>query len=262
MKKHIKNLIKKIRLIPTKRGNIVYKNIENLDDLILANLSRNERHLFCHKYFWNYAPNWLKKHREYFANNQRSYGEDALHVMWYFLFQKFKPSKVLEIGVYRGSSLSLFSLLSTKLDYNCAVHGISPFSTDGDTVSEYLAGLNYYEDVLANFEYFNLDKPHLHKGFSTDPEMHRVIKSEVWDLIFIDGNHDFDVVKQDFDMCSVNVKKGGLIILDDSALYTDYKAPFYSFAGHPGPSRVADSIDNTIFEEIFSVSHNRVFQKL
>jgi hypothetical protein len=39
--------------------------------------------------------------------------------------------------------------------------------------------------------------------------MREVIKSIKWDLIFIDGNHDYEVVKEDFEICSKNIKKGG-----------------------------------------------------
>jgi hypothetical protein len=56
-------------------------------------------------------------------------------------------------------------------------------------------------------------------------------------------------------------KKSGLIVLDDAALFTDYKPSFYSTAGHSGPSIVAQEIDKKIFQEILSVGHNRVFQK-
>jgi hypothetical protein len=76
--------------------------------------------------------------------------------------------RVLEIGVYRGSTLSLFSLLSLKLNLNSEVHGISPFSSAGDSVSKYLSELDYFKDVLENFIFFYLPKPILHKGFSTD----------------------------------------------------------------------------------------------
>jgi len=111
------------------------------------------------------------------------------------------------------------------------------------------------------FAWFNLPAPILHKSFSTDRDMIELIQTNEWDLIFIDGNHDYEVAQHDFTICSQNIRKGGLIILDDASLYTDYKPPFYSTAGHPGPSKVASEIDFKIFEEILSVGHNRVFRK-
>jgi predicted O-methyltransferase YrrM len=222
----------------------------------------NTKYQYFHHFFWNLSPDWLKAHREYFSKEHRAFGEDAFHAMWYFIFKEFKPKKILEIGIYRGSTLSLFSLLSQKFKLQSEVHGISPFTSAGDTVSKYIENLDYYNDVKANFDFFNLPSPFLHKGFSTDKAMVEIIKANEWDLIFIDGNHDYEVAKHDFFVCSQNLNKGGLIILDDASLNTDFKPPFYSSAGHPGPSKVASEIDMNSFEEILSIGHNRVFKKI
>ena len=181
--------------------------------------------------------------------------------MWYFIFNEFKPIQVLEIGVYRGQTISLFSLLANKFGIVSEVHGISPFTSAGDKVSVYLKNLDYENDVKTNFNYFKLPSPILHQGFSTDEEMIKIIESKQWDLIYIDGNHDYEVAKHDFNICSKNIKKGGLIVLDDASLNTEYKPAFYSTAGHPGPSKVALEIDLNSFEEILSVGHNHVFKK-
>ena len=224
--------------------------------------NRNFQYKYFHHYFWNLAPDYLLKHRLYFSKEKRGFGEDAFHALWYKAFKEFKPKHILEIGVYRGQTLSLFSLLSENLSLEAEIHGISPFTSSGDEVSKYLDNLDYYNDVKKNFDYFGLPLPILHKGFSTDEEMIKIIQTEQWDLIYIDGNHDYEVAKQDFEICSKQLNKGGLIVLDDASLYTDYKPPFYSTAGHPGPSKVANEIDMNLFEEIISVGHNRIFIKL
>jgi len=54
----------------------------------------------------------------------------------------------------------------------------------------------------------------------------------------------------------------GLIVLDDSALETAYRPPFFAKKGLPGPSRLAAEIDKSIFREILMVGHNRVFQRI
>lgn len=224
--------------------------------------TRNLKYQYFHNYFWNLAPDWLKEHRKYFKKNKRGFGEDAFHVMWYFIFKEFRPRDVLEIGVYRGQAISLFALLSKKMDLKSEIHAISPFTAAGDDVSKYSETLDYYNDVIENFKHFELPIPFLHKGFSTDKPMVKIIQSQLWDLIYIDGNHDYDVVKQDFAVCSKFLKKNGLIVLDDSSLYTDYKPSYYATPGHPGPSKVALEIDSNLFHEILSVGHNRVFKKI
>ncbi len=241
-----------------KRFDIDY-NLENINNKFKDN---NSKYLYFHHYFWNLAPVWLKDHRNYFKNNKRGFGEDAFHAMWYKLFQEYKPKKILEIGVYRGQTISLFALLSKMNNITPEIHGISPLTSAGDNVSVYLKNLDYEDDIKTNFKYFKLSTPILHKGFSTDEEMKKIIESKQWDIIYIDGNHDYDIAKHDFNICSKNVKNGGLIVLDDASLNTEYKPIFYSTAGHPGPSKVASEIDLNSFEEILSVGHNRVFKKL
>jgi hypothetical protein len=224
--------------------------------------TRNLQYKYFHHYFWNLAPAWLRDHRKYFSQENRGFGEDAFHAMWYFIFKEFHPKNILEIGVYRGQTISLFSLLGKNLKLNTDVQGISPFTSAGDAVSSYSDEPDYYHDVIANFNYFNLPLPTLHKGFSTDEAMLPVIRSRAWDLIYIDGNHDYEVANYDFKVSAENLAVGGLIVLDDAALYTDFIPPVYATAGHPGPSKLAAEIEPALFSEIFSAGHNRVFKKL
>ena len=235
---------------------IVIENIKKTFD------NRNEEYDYFFNFFWNLSDSWLRDHRIYFTNENRGFGEDAFHAMWFLIFSQYKPKKVLEIGVYRGQTISLFRLLSDRFNLMTEIHGISPFTSSGDEVSKYIDNLDYKKDVIKNFDFFGLKHPILHKGFSDESTMINIIKSEKWDLIYIDGNHDYNVAKLDFENCSKSLNIGGLLILDDSSLYTDYVPNFYSTSGHPGPSKVANEIDKSNFIEILSVGHNRVFKKL
>lgn len=246
----------------SKRKNNNYNKEININDIKKRFPELKEQYSYFHHYFWNLSPDWLQVHRFYFKKNKRGFGEDAFHAMWYFIFKEFRPTDVLEIGVYRGQTISLFALLSKKINLKTEIHAISPFTAAGDDVSKYLETLDYYNDVIENFKHFELPIPFLHKGFSTDKPMVEIIQSQLWNLIYIDGNHDYDVVKQDFAVCSKFLKKNGLIVLDDSSLYTDYKPSHYATPGHPGPSKVALEIDFNLFHEILSVGHNRVFKKI
>ena len=262
MIKYLAYILNKIKVIVSKRKIEKFNYELSLDKINEQFIDRTTLYKYFHHYFWNLSPDWLKMHRDYFSKEKRGFGEDAFHSMWYLLLKEFKPKNILEIGVYRGQTLSLFSLLSKKFSFKAEIHGISPFTSAGDEVSEYLESLNYYKDVKNNFNYLGLPLPILHRGFSTDKEMIKVIQTKQWDLIYIDGNHDYEVVQHDFDICSKQLKEGGLIVLDDASLYTNYKPQINSTAGHPGPSKLASEIDMNYFEEILSVGHNRVFKKL
>ena len=254
--------IKEYQYLYSKKKKKKYNNDLAIKEVKSKYEDLRSEYSYFHHYFWNLAPNFLRGHRDYFRKEQRGFGEDAFHSMWFKLFEEFKPKNILEIGVYRGQTLSLFSLLSNFFSLDSNIHGISPFTDSGDQVSIYLKNLNYLDDIKKNFLFFNLNIPNLHKGFSNDIEMLNIIASISWDLIYIDGNHDYEIAKSDFLACSYSLKIGGMLILDDSALYSSYKPFPFSTAGHPGPSKVALEIDKNKFQEILSVGHNRVFIKL
>jgi predicted O-methyltransferase YrrM len=206
-------------------------------------------------------PTRLKAHREFFQTAGRGFGEDAFHVMWWILFRRLRPERFLEIGVYRGQSLSLASLLQQELGIDGIVTGVSPFLPSGDAVSSYRKDVDYLADAQANFAHFRLPEPELVRAFSTEDIAVERVQRELWDAIYIDGNHDYEVAKADWTLCASCVRPGGVIVLDDSALGKDYHPPAFATGGHPGPSRVAAEIDPAHFREVLRVGHNRVFQK-
>lgn len=222
----------------------------------------DEFYLRCFRYFHFQLPEELQRHRRYFSAARRGFGEEAFHVMWFLVFREFRPANFLEIGVYRGQTLSLAALLQKQSGLAENVTGISPFESVGDSVSRYREGTDYQADTLKNFECFSLSRPHLLKAYSTDPAAVDLIGSRSWDCIYIDGNHDYEVAKADWRLCAANVKPGGLIVLDDSGLDTNYHPPIFATAGHPGPSRVAQEISRTDYREILQVGHNRAFQRI
>lgn len=247
----------------SKRKRIKFNRELTIEEISNEYNTKNLQYDYFHHYFWNIAPEWLREHRSFFIKENRGFGEDAFHAMWYLLFKEYRPIFILEIGVYRGQTLTLFSLLSKKLDIESSIHGISPFTSIGDSVSKYLNEIDFYEDVKNNFKFFHLELPIMHKGLSTDKNIIKIIQPLKFDLIYIDGNHDYDVVKQDFTIYSNLLNRNGLIVLDDASLNTEYKPKaFYSSAGHPGPSQVASEIDDLKFKEILSVGHNRIYKKI
>jgi hypothetical protein len=232
-----------------------------LDDFDSSRAGPSLYYSRAYRSFHRELPEPLKNHREYFRQEGRGYGEDAFHVMWWLLLNRLRPKDFLEIGVYRGQTLSLAALISQLGEFPCEIHGISPLSAAGDSVSEYNDGLDYLSDVLSHFDHFSLPHPTLLKAYSTDPAAVTLIQSRKWDCIYIDGNHDYEVVAGDWKLCAEHTRPGGCIVLDDSGLGTAYRPPRFATAGHPGPSRVAGEIDRNAFTEILQVGHNRVFRR-
>jgi hypothetical protein len=222
----------------------------------------DEFYLRCFRYFHSRLPEELRRHRRYFSTARRGFGEEAFHVMWFMLFREFRPASFLEIGVYRGQTLSLAALLQKRNGLAENVAGISPFAPAGDSVSRYRTGTDYLADTLKNFEFFSLSKPSLLKAYSTDKTAVEFIGSRPWDCIYIDGNHDYEIAKADWQACAKQVKPGGLIVLDDSGLDSRYHPLVFATGGHPGPSKLAQEIHRSQFLELLQVGHNRVFQKI
>lgn len=222
---------------------------------------RNALHAYMHHYLHHLASPEIQEHRKYYSQGMRGFGEDALHAMWWTLFREFRPRVTLEIGVYRGQVLTLWGLIARLNHFDCEVHGISPFSPIGDGVSRYLEDVDYYQDTLTSNSRFGLPDLQLLRAFSTDAKAIEYIKSHRWDLAYIDGNHDFEVVLADYQVCRDALVDGGILVMDDSSLYTSYRPSLFSFAGHPGPSRVATEWAMKELKFLGGVGHNNVFQK-
>lgn len=204
------------------------------------------------------SPVWLRNHRYYFRSENRGFGEDAFHVGWLFLFNHFRISRALEIGVYRGQTISLWALIGKELNLKLQVYGISPLSNSGDSVSKYLT-LNYEKDILGHFKKFDLPSPILVRDFSTSKSAKKLIENGNWDLVYIDGSHEYEDVLSDFESSLKGLRSGGILVMDDSSLYTNFRL---SFPGHPGPSEVLRENNCPNLRHIFSIGHNNFFQKI
>lgn len=109
---------------------------------------------------------------------------------------KVKPKVIVEIGVHQGGS-----------------------------IKTWLAAFN--PDLVVGIEKDAVDpaysaEVHLIQGASQDPEVVAQVKEVLgkWpiDFLFIDGDHTYEAVKQDFELYSPLVRKGGIIAFHDAAL--------------------------------------------
>ena len=192
-------------------------------------------------------PTQLIEHRKYFSQNLRGYGEDAFHSFWFWLFSNYLDSyenelKILEIGVYRGQTATLFAILGSFFDLSVKVTCISPFDNTGDAVSVY-PDLNYVDDIIFSAKKFGVEADlSLVTAYSNSNEGIDAIRSFNWNLAYIDGSHDQDIVEQDLINVSSSLLVGGFLVFDDSSLGVKDVASYVKwngFIGHPGPSIIA-----------------------
>ena len=210
---------------------------------------------------YNSLPDKIKKHREFFLQENRGFGENAFHAMWFYLISEFRPRSLAEIGVYRGQAISLWALIYEHLDIvQPDIYGISPLKNSGDTVSTYLAKLDYKTDIYHNFDFFNLPRPRLIETASQGELSKEFFQTHNLELIYVDGSHDYAIVKQDVDLIIKTQKSGCIVVMDDASLYSSYKPSRNSFAGHFGPSMVLNTnYFKDYFFELGTCGHNRIY---
>jgi Methyltransferase domain len=218
-----------------------------------------ERYGYAHNYFRLRAPEIIREHRRYFTQDFRGYGEQAFHAMWYLLMLERHPRKMLEIGVYRGQTVSLWALIAKHTHCQVEARGVTPLIGLGDEVSTYLE-IDYAKDIREHYAHFELGEPTITRALSTDPEGVATIRDGgPWDVVYIDGCHDRAVVEHDFHNSLAGLSHDGLIVMDDAALFHPMPPPPFAFRGHPGPSEVAEQIAAKEMRPLGSVGHNVVF---
>ena len=245
-----------------------YRNFESnlpIEEIMSRYPTERKRYEY---FLWSYKNEIDKKfvqHRNYFKLDSRGFGEDAFHAMWVSLFASYPIRSALEIGVYRGQTISLWNLIS--LDSDPFAHneywGLSPLNNSGDEVSEYI-NIDYESDISRSFSIFNLGEPKIFKGYSTDSAAKEFIRSKQWDLVYVDGSHEEAVVKNDVMLGFESLKVGGFLVMDDASLYSAFKPPVFAFKGHPGPSNVAKSLESqkSSFKLVGTCGHNRIYKKI
>jgi hypothetical protein len=214
-----------------------------------------ETHAKIHHHFCdmvNATPS-LKEYRDWIEANIFGFGERSFLWMWKLILDTLPPdASLLEIGVFRGQILGLWRMLAPE----ATITGITPLdSTDGHWTSDYAA------DIKLLHETFGLEQPEIIKGLSTDPAIQEIASRQQYDVIYVDGGHDFSTAYGDVYTYSSFVKVGGYLVVDDCA--HKYNLPDGMFKGIESVSKAVDQLlPNDYYKEIFSVAHNRVFRRI
>lgn len=147
-----------------------------------------------------------------------------------------------EIGVLYAET-SLFFL--EEFD-NLNLTGIDPLVPDS-MESSLIGNIETIEENIGIYK----DRWQFYQDYSFN--IHNKFKNESFDFVFIDGDHTYEAVSQDFELYLPKVKKGGLVFMHDSRMNRG-GANF-----HVGSSQFADHIiENdsrvTLVGEAFSLT--------
>lgn len=204
--------------------------------------------------------------REFIKSNNYGFCDDAHHVMWREVVRLLPDSfNFLEIGVFKGQILCLVPNLAKRFNKECNFIGVTPMSNAGDKFSTY-NDENYEELISQLFLKFDIDfdvNSNIIKGLSTDETVKDKLKNTPFDVIYVDGGHDYETVVSDILLCKEILNINGYIVTDDSSCYKNLSG-LPIFTGHVDVcNAIRDYLENdTNYVEIACVGHNRVFKRI
>lgn len=209
----------------------------------------------------------LKPLREYVKNNSYGFCDDAHYTMWRELV-KIMPEnfKFLEIGVFKGQIICLLSILNERFKKNGKIFGVTPLKNYGDKYSEY-PDIDYSSEIKKLFKTFSVPfnlESQIINGLSTNEKVKKeIINLKMFDLVYVDGGHDYDTVISDLILVKDILNINGYIITDDSSCYKNLSG-LNVFTGHIDVcNAIKDNLEpDKKFVEILCVGHNRVFKKI
>jgi len=203
----------------------------------------------------------LKKHRDFVESNAFGFGERSFGWLFKLVVDEMpKEFSFLEVGVFRGSSLSLIKLLANLSIKKVNRFGVSPMdSSDGHWDSDYFA------DVIRIHHELDLKPDYtIYHGLSTEERIIEKAKSTApYNILYIDGGHTKEVVESDLLYYPQMIKSGGYLMIDDCC--NDMKMLWGFFQGiQPVTDAVLEWEKTQIgkdFEFVFNVVHLKVYKR-
>jgi predicted O-methyltransferase YrrM len=127
--------------------------------------------------------------------------------------------KFLEIGCFLGKSTHyLCTNLINAGREDVTVYGLDTFrgSTEHKFLDKITEDGSFYETTKQNLQYFiGRNQCHLIESRSDNQETIDRFEDKTFDVIMVDGAHEYDAVLEDIQNWWPKVKDGGIMLLDD-----------------------------------------------
>ena len=240
-------------------------SIMQVADFYNHNNDSLHKHKTLYESFHKNAENFNNRILETQFNNTPGFGELAFSWNWYLIVKDMPANfKFLEIGVYKGRVLAIIQLLSLLLNKQSCIFGITPLNISSDKYSQY-DNVDYFKEIKKSFHTSNLpfDNTQIIEGYSQNKDViEKASLYKEYDVIFIDGCHDYEIVCMDIQNYSTMLKVGGYLILDDASSLLE--GAYGMFLGHHDVGKATKDIIDTDsrFVHLYAVGHNRVWKKI
>jgi len=126
------------------------------------------------------------------------------------LISKIRAKIILEIGTAQGGTLFLLAKLanSNSVLLSMALPNV------GKSEGYFPYRIPLYKSFASNNQKIRLIRKDSHDP-ATLLQVKKLLKNQVIDVLFLDGDHSYEGVKQDFEMYAPLVKKNGIIVFHD-----------------------------------------------
>jgi hypothetical protein len=233
-----------------------------------------------------WADPLLAAHRSHIEDQELGFGDAAFHALWLRLLTaaaaRFGTVRALEIGVFKGQVISLWSALAKARRLDLHISAISPLKGQPLPTGKWKSWLRYrldrefrekvdngnfyadtdYEAIIAAlFRRFDVEfnAVTLYRGYSTDEWVLERVAAKTFEIVYVDGDHTYEGALHDFRTFGPKVKPGGWLVADDAGI----GLPGTTFwKGHASVSRAAEILPTLGFRNVLNVGHNRVFERI
>jgi predicted O-methyltransferase YrrM len=147
----------------------------------------------------------------------------------YCLIRTLKPENVVEIGTYYAGTTEVLARAVWENGVGC-VHSIDPYGAG--RVSDAIA---VWPPPLRAITTCSFDN-----SMSFLTQLRR--SGTPIDFVLIDGEHDFEFVRFDLEMCARLLRPGGIIVIDDAEQAGPFSAAKSFLADHPQWRELGDCV--------------------
>lgn len=161
--------------------------------------------------------------------------------------------RMVELGTGFGACACLMLLASSP---HGVVHSVDPFQKDTHGTWQSSAGQAWkHVQAAAKALKFDIMRWTLYETTSHDASQRATDAGAFFDLVFVDGDHTYEAVKQDVNDWLPLLRVGGVLLLHDSRRLPDKPANEFH-RGWPGPTQVADELRSDARVELVEEVHS------